>query len=88
MREITSSHMIDYTENLQPLIMSHAYYSITSNQEMNLFYDFEGIEKELITELVQSKPLIVAENLRFERSRETYILGIFEKVRNKVKQVS
>ena len=80
--------MIEFEEHIQPLLLSHAHYSLALGQGTQIRYDFEGVEKQLMEQLIQSKPLIAAEHLRFEYSREAYNLGVFEQVRHKVQQVS
>ena len=51
-------------------------------------YDFEGVEQQFIEQFIQSKPLILAEHIRFEYSRETYNIDVFDKMNLKVQQVS
>ena len=50
-------------------------------------YDFEAVERELMDQFIQSKPLIVTDHLRFEYNREARS-DVFEQVRDRVKQVS
>ena len=73
---------------MQPLLLSHAHYSLAFGQGSQLTYDFEGVERQFVEQFIQSKPLIVAEHLRFEYVRETYNMDVFEIVHLKVQQVS
>ena len=88
LRELKGRHVIEYDEQLQPLLLSHAHYSLALGQGTLVSYDFEGVEKQLMEQLFQNRPLILAEHLRFEYTREAYNLGVFEQVRHKVQQVS
>ena len=88
LRELKARHVIEYEEQLQPLLLSHAHYSLALGQGSHVSYDFEGVEKQLTEQFIQSRPLILAEHLRFEYTREAYNLGVFEQVRHKVQQVS
>ncbi|KAI6647030.1 E3 ubiquitin-protein ligase [Oopsacas minuta] len=86
LRELNISHVIVYEEDLQPLLLSHAHYSLALGQGSQVTYDFEGVEQQLMEQFIQNKPLIQAEHLRFEYIREAYNLGVFEQVRHKVQQ--
>ncbi|KAI6656630.1 E3 ubiquitin-protein ligase [Oopsacas minuta] len=86
LRELNMSHVIEYEEHLQPLLLSHAHYSLALGQGSQVTYDFEGVEQQLMEQFIQNKPLILAEHLRFEYTREAYNLGVFEQVRHKVQQ--
>ena len=87
LRELNTSHVIEYEEHLQPLLLSHAHYSLALGQGSHVTYDFEGVEQQFMEQFIQSKPLILAEHLRFEYTREAYNLDVFEQVRHKVQQV-
>ena len=87
LRELNTSHVIEYEEQLQPLLLSHAHYSLALGQGSHVTYDFEGVEQRFMEQFIQSKPLILAEHLRFEYTREAYNLDVFEQVRHKVQQV-
>ena len=84
---MNTSHIIEYNE-IQPLLLSHAHYSLAFGQGSQLTYDFEGVEQQFVEQFIQSKPLIQAEHLRFEYAREAYNKNVFEIVRLKVQQVS
>ncbi|KAI6655769.1 E3 ubiquitin-protein ligase [Oopsacas minuta] len=86
LRELNMSYVIEYEEHLQPLLLSHAHYSLALGQGSQVTYDFEGVEQQLMEQFIQNKPLILAEHLRFEYIREAYNLGVFEQVRHKVQQ--
>ncbi|KAI6655776.1 E3 ubiquitin-protein ligase [Oopsacas minuta] len=86
LRELNMSHVIEYEEHLQPLLLSQAHYSLALGQGSQVTYDFEGVEQQLMEQFIQNKPLILAEHLRFEYIREAYNLGVFEQVRHKVQQ--
>ena len=86
--EFVTSHVIEYKEHLQPLLLSHAHYSLALGEGSQVTYDFEGVEQQFIEQFIQSKPLILAEHLRFEYAREAYSQNVFKMVRLKVKQVS
>ena len=88
LHELNTSHVIEYEEYLQPLLLSHAHYSLALGQGSHVTYDFEGVEQQFVEQFIQSKPLILAEHLRFEYTREAYNLDVFEQVRHKVQQVS
>ena len=85
--ELNTDHTIEYNE-IQPLLLSHAHYSLAFGQGSQVTYDFEGVEQQFIEQFIQSKPLILAEHIRFEYSRETYNIDVFDKVYLKVQQVS
>ena len=87
LRELNTSHVIEYEEQLQPLLLSHAHYSLALGQGSHVTYDFEGVEHQFMEQFIQSKPFILAEHLRFEYTREAYNLDVFEQVRHKVQQV-
>ena len=87
LREVKCHHVIKYEEQLQSLLLSHAHYSLALGQGSVLTYDFEGVERQLMEQLFQDKPLILAEHMRFEYIREAYNLAVFDKVRFKVQQV-
>ena len=87
LRELSTSHVIEYEEHLQPLLLSHAHYSLALGQGSHVTYDFEGVEQQFMEQFIQNKPLILAEHLRFEYTREAYNLDVFEQVRHKVQQV-
>ena len=84
--ELKSYHIIEYDE-IQPLLLSHAHYSLALGQGSQVTYDFEGVEQQFMEQLIQNKPLIRAEHLRFEYARETYNIDVFDKVNLKVQQV-
>ena len=84
---MNTTHIIEYND-IQPLLLSHAHYSLAFGEGSQLTYDFEGVEQQFIEQFIQSKPLIVAEHLRFEYAREAYITDMAENVRLKVQQVS
>ncbi|KAI6647050.1 E3 ubiquitin-protein ligase [Oopsacas minuta] len=86
LRELNMSHVIEYEEHLQPLLLSHAHYSLALGQGSQVTYDFEGVEQQLMEQFIQNKPLILAEHSRFEYIREAYNLEVFEQVRHKVQQ--
>ena len=87
LRELEPGHMIDYHEQIHSLLLSHAHYSLALGQGSYVTYDFEGVEKQFTDRFIQSKPLIVAEHIRFEYTREAPS-DMFEQVRHRVKQVS
>ena len=86
LRELEPSHMIEYHEQIHSLLLSHAHYSLALGQGSYVTYDFEGVEKQFMDQFIQSKPLIVAEHIRFEYTREARS-DMFEQVRHRVKQV-
>eukprot|EP00800_Vazella_pourtalesii_P008402 TRINITY_DN2208_c0_g2_i2.p1 TRINITY_DN2208_c0_g2~~TRINITY_DN2208_c0_g2_i2.p1 ORF type:complete len:499 (+),score=128.74 TRINITY_DN2208_c0_g2_i2:191-1687(+) len=85
LRELEPGHMIDYHEQIHSLLLSHAHYSLALGQGSYVTYDFEGVEKQFTDRFIQSKPLIVAEHIRFEYTREAPS-DMFEQVRHRVKQ--
>ena len=88
LRELDTSHVVEYEEHMQSLLLSHAHYSLAFGQGSHVTYDFEGVEQQFIEQFIQSKPLIIAEHLKFEYAREAYNQNVFRMVRVKVPQVS
>ncbi|KAI6652351.1 E3 ubiquitin-protein ligase [Oopsacas minuta] len=86
LHQLDASHVIEYDDYLQPMLLAHSHYSLALGQGSHVKYDFEGVEKQFMDQFIQSKPLIMAEHLRFEYTREAYCLDVFEQVRHKVKQ--
>ena len=86
LRELEPSHMIEYHDQIHSLLLSHAHYSLALGQGSYVTYDFEGVEKQLMDQFIQSKPFIAAEHIRFEYTREAHS-DVFEQVRHRVKQV-
>lgn len=85
--DLEARHMIEYQEQVYPLLLSQAHYSLALGQGSHVTYDFEAVERELMDQFIQSKPLIVTDHLRFEYNREARS-DVFEQVRDRVKQVS
>ena len=87
LRELSTSHVIEYEEHLQPLLLSHAHYSLALGQGSHVTYDFEGVEQQFMEQFIQNKPLILVEYIRFEYTREVHKVSMLEQVRHKIEQV-
>lgn len=57
-QHIQHFHTLDYESQLSSLISSHCEYSLITGKSQNVQYDFFGIEKQLVNQFINGKPLI------------------------------
>ena len=79
------SHMLEYEQHLQSIILSHCHYSLTVGKGQQIEYDHEALEKHILDRFIYGKPVIQADIPNVSYRKDIYTVESFLEIRRKVK---
>ena len=83
------SHMLEYEQHLQSIILSHCHYSLSVGRGQEIEYDLPGLEKHILDRFTYGKPTILVDIPHVAYRKDIYAVKSFLEIRRKVKpQVS
>ncbi|XP_072245329.1 E3 ubiquitin-protein ligase rnf213-alpha-like [Leuresthes tenuis] len=91
LEELTDQHVIcyDVEKDLLPLVLSNCQYSLERGHETISQYDLPRIQQQILTHLLQGKPLITRTGIpTLVKAQDRDYETIFKKVQEKVPQIA
>ncbi|XP_077981787.1 E3 ubiquitin-protein ligase rnf213-alpha-like [Glandiceps talaboti] len=86
--DVAKAHLIafDPEEDLEPLVVTHCDYSLEMGRGTCLDYNFEGLERQIITKFVQGKSRVQREVILFTYADSICDKIVFERLRRLIPQ--
>ena len=79
------SHMIEYEQKIQSIILSHCEYSLTVGKGQEIKYNLPALEKHILNQFIYGKPTIQLHIPNVGFRKDLYTVATFIDVRRKVK---
>ena len=77
-------HLLDYEQQLLPIVLAHCRYALTFGQAEKISYDLPALEKHILDRFIHGKPLILSDLPQVAYRKDVYTAATFAAVRKKV----
>lgn len=78
-------HTLDYEAQLCSVISSHCEYSLVTGKSQNVQYDFFGIQKQLINQFINGKPIIIPDIPHVVYRKDVHSIQNFSKIKEQLR---
>jgi hypothetical protein len=86
---IHTCHLLDYSSQLQSILLSHCHYSLHVGHGHEVSYDLPALQKHILDRFIHGKPRILVDIPQVSYQKDVYTAATFAAVRKKVaKQIS
>ena len=85
MTQVHLCHLLDYEQQIVPVVLSHCCYSLKMGEAHTVQYDHQALEKHILDKFVHGKPLIEGKIPPVVYRKDVHTTANFHAVRNMVK---
>ena len=78
-------HLLDYENQIIPLVLAHFQYSLEYGKGQKVEYDVPAREKHLVDRFIHGKPFLQLEILQVAYRKDVYTAEAFANIRKNVK---